>query len=259
MMPWRLQIAASPRIERLKAHSHCIFFMVTRQFETAQWSTLKYLEKHETELRNTLKHHEIPWNTLNKKLVYENSLIWLVISIAVMISMWLLLLIHDVSLPCKSMFHELKTHCFILILPDSRCFTTIKQNVSSWIDMFHGVSRPSNKLFHCWFMLIQPVSSLFHNCLTSLNALVSSWFNQFHHRFTTVSPVGTSLNSATWDRVLRYNNVRQTPSILYSVSILVTLCYCYHINYLQADRPISPWAGKPIFQLYGRIFTIRDR
>ena len=91
-----------------------------------------------------------------------------------------------------------------------------------------------------------------------MNALVSSWFNQFHHRFTTVSPVGTSLNSATWDRVLRYNNVRQTSSILYSVSNLVTLCCCYHINYLHADRPISPWASKPIFQLYGRILTIRD-
>ena len=97
--------------------------------------------------------------------------------------------------------------------PDSSCFKTMKQNDSSWFNVFHGVSCPRNKLFHCWFiliqhvssffypadsscfMLIQPVSSLFLQCEQSCFMLTQPVSSLFHHCFITVSPVQTSLYS----------------------------------------------------------------
>ena len=106
---------------------------------------------------------------------------------------------------------------------DSRCFTTMKKIVSLLIhpfNVFHDVSRPWNKLFDCWFilsqhissmfhrsdslcfMLIQPVSSLLHQCFITVSSL-------FHHFFITVSwlfpRAFRRVNWTNWTR-------RRTPS-----------------------------------------------
>ena len=81
------------------------------------------------------------------------------------------------------MFRDHETNCLIPIRPNSRCFVVMKRNISSRFKMFQGVSRRRNKLFHCWFVLIQPVSSLFDRSDSSCFMLIQTVSALFHQCF----------------------------------------------------------------------------
>ena len=113
-------------------------------------------------------------------------------------------------------------HRFRLIVT-ALCFMTVKHTVSSWFNMFHGVSRPWNKMFHCWFILIQHVSSLFHRSHSSSFMPIQPVSPLFHHcftsgneplRFACSSNIHTHTHTNThncWQFNVRYDSVGFWP------------------------------------------------
>ena len=98
---------------------------------------------------------------------------------------------------CFKVFSDNETNCFIansswfnVIFSVSSCFMLI-QPVSSpfhqWEQSCFMLVRPVSSLFHQWersrLMLIQSVSSLFHNCFTSGNEPL---LDKVKHRFTRI-------------------------------------------------------------------------
>ena len=142
---------------------------------------------------------------------------------------------HTVSSWFK-VFHDHETvfhpdlRCFMTMFhPDSTCFTVFHDHEtncfiadSSWFNMFRGVTRPWNKLFHCWLILIQHVSSLFHRPDSSCLMLIQHVSSLFHHCFITVSPLFHQ-----WERALKARSHWWNELKNYSDLLVVELNYTY--------------------------------